>query len=245
MVQFVAIIPARGGSKELPGKNIKKINDKPLIEYTIEAALSCNLIERVICSTDNDEISKVAIKAGAEVPFKRPISLSTDTAHTPPVIEHALDFLEKKEQIKIKNVITLQPTSPLRKSIHIEKAIEEYSKNNFDSLISVKEGFPPWWMFTTNKNKLEPFAKLDDSENAYNLERQQLPKIFEANGAIYITDRNYLKKRASLINPDSCGYILMDQKSSLDVDNLTDFMLCDIVINKDFQEKLKDKNSEM
>ncbi len=237
MIKFVAIIPARGGSKELPGKNIKKINNKPLIEYTIEAALECKLIERVVCSTDDEEISKIAKNAGAEVPFKRPSFLSTDTAHTPPVIEHAINFLEINENLIINNVVTLQPTSPLRKSKHILKAIKSFSKNNFDSLISVQEGFPPWWSFLNVNSKLQPFAILDSKQNAYNLERQQLPKVFEANGAIYITQRNYLKNYRSLINPDNCGYILMDKKSSLDIDDQIDFTLCELIMKNNLKKK--------
>jgi CMP-N,N'-diacetyllegionaminic acid synthase len=232
MVEYIAIIPARGGSKELPGKNIKKINNKALIEYTIDAALSCKFIDRVICSTDDKDIAKIAVNVGAEIPFIRPSKLSSDIAHTPPVIEHALSFLEKKESLNIKNVITLQPTSPLRNFLHIEKAVIEFSKKKFDSLISVKHGFPPWWAFTAKKDKLEPFVKLDEGQNAYNLERQQLPQVLEANGAIYITDRHYLKSYGCLINPNNCGYLLMDQKSSLDVDNLTDFMLCELVMKQ-------------
>ena len=104
-------------------------------------------------------------------------------------------------------------------------AIDKFSRNNFDSLISVKQGFPPWWSFRLNGNNLVPFAKLDDGRNAYNLERQELPKVFEANGAIYITDRS-----GSLINPSKCGYVVMDHKSSLDIDNQTDFILCELVI---------------
>jgi CMP-N,N'-diacetyllegionaminic acid synthase len=220
--KIVAVIPARGGSKGLPGKNIRVLNGKPLIVYTIEAAIKCNLIDRVICSTDDKDIAEIAINAGAEVPFIRPKHLSQDLSHTPPVIEHAVNFLEEKG-IKVGLVITLQPTSPLRTEYQISESINAFRAGIFDSLVAVKDGYPPWWMVKAQGDRLQSVINFPGSRNPFNLERQELPATYQINGSIYITRRPYLKNSGSIINIENCGYYLMDEESSLDIDTLTDF----------------------
>ena len=237
---IVAVIPARGGSKGVPKKNLKLLNGKPLIVYTIEAAVKCKLINRVICSTDDEEIATIAKEFGAEVPFLRPKELSTDTAHTPPVIEHTVNYLEEKDGLKVDLVITLQPTSPLREHFHITEAINKFFQGDYDALISIKTGYPPWWMFKAEGDKLLPFASLGSGVNPYNLERQQLPPAYEVNGAIYITKRDFLKRENSIISKDNCGFIIMDQETSLDIDTLTDFMVVEEVMKKKTAAKLED-----
>ncbi len=236
-MNIVAIIPARGGSKGLPGKNIKKLNGKPLISYTIGAALKCDSIDRVICSTDDEEIAEIAQNEGAEVPFLRPKYLSTDMAHTPPVIEHAVNYLETQEGKKVDVVVTLQPTSPLRNDFHIEQSLTQFFKDNYDSLVSVKNGYPPWWMFKIEKGRAKPLLSLEGSVNPFNLERQQLPPVYEINGAIYITDRGFLKHNSSIINRENCGLFLMDQESSLDIDTMTDFVVIEEILKSKIYNK--------
>lgn len=226
----VAVIPARARSKSLPNKNIKKLLGKPLIFYTIEAARHSKFIDRVVVSTDSKKIAELARSYGAEVPFLRPTHLATDTAHTPPVIEHAVNYLEKKEGYKVDIVVTLQPTSPLRQAKHIDLGIKKFLNAGTDSLVGVKEAFPPWWLFKPRKGKITPFIKYKKGINPYNLERQQLPKVYQANGALYITKRNYLKKSNSLINPKNCSYLLMNEMSSLDVDTALDFKIIEQVL---------------
>lgn len=226
----VAVIPARAGSKSLPGKNIKKLRGKPLISYTIEAALRSKFIDRTIVSTDGKKIAEISKRCGAEVPFLRPAYLATDTAHTPPAIEHAVNYLEKNEDYKADIVVILQPTTPLRRTEHIDLGIKKFLKAGTDTLVGVKEAFPPWWLFKPQKGKVVPFIEYKKGINAYNLERQQLPKIYQVNGALYVTKRNYLKRANSFINPRSCAYLLMNEESSLDVDTPLDFKIAEAVL---------------
>jgi CMP-N-acetylneuraminic acid synthetase len=226
----VAVIPARAGSKGLPGKNIRKLLDKPLIAYTIKAALQSKFIDRTIVSTDGKKIADVARRYGAEVPFLRPAHLATDTAHTPPVIEHAISYLEKNENYKVDIVVTLQPTNPLRRAEHIDLGIKKFLKASTDSLIGVKEAFPPWWLFKPKGNRVIPFIEFKKGVNALNLERQQLPKVYQVNGALYVTKRDYLRRANSLVNQKSCAYLLMDEESSLDVDTPLDFKIIEQVL---------------
>lgn len=226
----VAVIPARAGSKGLLNKNVKRLLGKPLISYTIEAALRSKFIDRVIVSTDGKKIAKIARKYGAEVPFLRPAYLATDTVHTPPVIEHAVNYLEKNENYKVNIVVTLQPTSPLRKAEHIDLGIKKFLKEGTDSLVGVKEAYPPWWLFKPKGDRIIPFIEFKKGVLAYNLERQQLPKVYQPNGALYVTKRGCLKKTNSLINPRSCAYLLMDEESSLDIDTPLDFKVIEQVL---------------
>ena len=219
---IIAVIPARGGSKGLPGKNAKLLNGKPLIVYTIEAAIKCKLINRVICSTDDSRIAQIARDAGAEVPFIRPKNLSQDVSHTPPVIQHAVNFLEQ-DGLQVDLVVTLQPTSPLRTEFQISQSIKNFIAGDFDSLVAIKDGYPPWWMVKVQGDRLQSVLNFPDSRNPFNLERQELPETYQINGSIYITTWPYLKNSGSIINIENCGYYLMDEESSLDIDTLNDF----------------------
>lgn len=231
-MKIVAIIPARGGSKRVPNKNIKKLLSKPLIAYTIESALKSKKVDRVIVSTDDKEISEISKKYGAEVPFIRPLYLATDTAHTPPVIKHAVEFLEKNEGYKVDVLVTLQATSPLRTAKQIDEAIDKFLKENVDSLVSIKEAdFPPFWLFKIEKNKLVPFIQ-KKGINYFLKESQELPKVYQPNGAIYITKKSLLLKKCELMGGKISGY-LMDHKSSLDVDNLLDLKFIELVMKNE------------
>lgn len=232
---IVAVIVARGGSKSVPKKNIKLLAGKPLIAYTIEAALKSRFLDRVIVSTDDDEIAEISKKYGAEVPFKRPAELATDTAHTPEVIEHAVSWLEKNENYPVFAVVTLQPTSPLRKTRHIDEGIKKFLEGNHNSLISIKEAFSPYWMFKTEGNRAIPFVDYEKElgkVNPLELERQQLPRVYRVEGTLYITKRDYLKKEMSRFDLKNCGYILLDEKESLDIDTEIDFKLAEEVLKK-------------
>lgn len=226
----VAVIPARARSKSLPSKNIKKLLGKPLISYTIKAALQSRFIDRTIVSTDGKKIAEIAKKYGAEVPFLRPAYLATNTAHTPAAIEHAINYLEKNQGYKVDIVVTLQPTSPLRRTEHIDLGIKKLLTAGTDSLVGVKEAFPPWWLFKLKGEKVVPFIEFKKGIDALNLERQQLPKVYQANGALYVTKRDYLKNANSLVNTKSCIYLLMDEESSLDVDTPLDFKVIEQVL---------------
>lgn len=215
----VAIIPAKGGSKGLPGKNIADLNGRPMIAYTIDAALKSKYIDRVVVSTDDEKIAKISRECGAEVPFLRPKNLAQDTTHTPPVIEHAVRFLEKGG-FKVDIVLTLQPTSPLRVSKQIDEAITFMAKSRFSSVVSVRPtDYPPYWMVKVKDNKAVPFV--DDGTDYYRKERQQLPRTYQINGAVYATRRDVLAKEKVVISRN-CGAVVMDNITSLDVDTYED-----------------------
>lgn len=218
--RVVAIIPARGGSKGLPGKNIMDLCGKPLIAYTIDAARASVSVQAVIVSTDDEAIATVARRAGANVPFLRPPHLATDTAHTPPVILHALDFLERRgEQYDI--VVTLQPTSPLRTSAHIDRAVALLAPSDADSVVSVRPTeYPPYWMVRlADRARIAPFV--DDGTDYFTLERQQLPATYQINGAVYATRRDALVTEARIITRRCAGFV-MDAEDALDIDTRED-----------------------
>lgn len=136
---IIAIIPARGGSKSIPGKNIKDFHGKPLIQWTIETALACNRIDRVILSTDDPEISKIGKNLGVDVPFLRPEYLSTDTATSPQAVKHALEWISDKEGTHFDYVVLLEPTAPARTSAMIESALQQLIREKADSISGVSQ----------------------------------------------------------------------------------------------------------
>jgi CMP-N-acetylneuraminic acid synthetase len=227
--RVLGVIPARGGSKGVPQKNTRLVGGKPLICYTIETALGCVDLDRVIVSTDDPSIAEIATAAGAEVPFLRPTELAGDTTHTPPVIAHAVRYLEEREGYTVDLVVTLQPTSPLRRQDHINQAVETLQHNPaFDSVISVCEvEFPPFWMLRLEADTLVPFV--NDTVDYFLLERQQLPPVYRPNGAVYVTRRELLLT-AGVVIGKYVGAVVMDAESSLDVDTPLDLQLLELVL---------------
>ena len=231
-LKIIAVITARGGSKGLPYKNIAKIGNKPLIYYTIKAALGTKLINKVILSTDSSKIASISKKYGVEIPFLRPKKLATDTAHHPDVVEHAVNYVEKKRNFFPDIVIMLQPTSPFRTSKHLTFALKKFVKEKNESLIGVrKQNYPPWWMFKISNKKLETNFKWKN-KNVFNMERQEFPNLYRPNGAIYITYRKSLKIKKNLVNPKSCGYYLMSDLESIDIDNKLDLEIAKKILKK-------------
>ncbi len=157
-MKIVAIIPARGGSKSIPSKNIRDFCGKPLIAWSIETAKNCPLIDRVIVSTDNKEIADIAKKHGAEVPFLRPVEFSIDTIGIEPVLKHTYEWLKENEGYEADCLIMILPTSPARKSDHLTEAIKIFKKTSADSVITVNEtpaNHTPYWTLTRNtENKV-------------------------------------------------------------------------------------------
>ena len=227
---MLAIIPARGGSKGLPGKNIKLLNGKPLIAYTIEAAMAAKKISRIIVSTDSRQIAKVAMDYGAESPFLRPKHLATDTALSIDIYDYTLSEIEKQEAVKIEKFMVLQPTSPLRTAEDIDNAIELFNTKSADSVISYCQEYHPikWHRYVTNEGKLKNIF-----EETLNNRQEERPSYFP-NGAIYIIRRDLIKKR-SYISDNSYAYI-MDKRKSIDIDTIEDFEYAEFL--------LKNKNLE-
>jgi len=224
---MIAIIPARGGSKGLPGKNIKALNDKPLIAYTIEAALNSKKITRVIVSTDDTEIAVVSMKYGAEVPFMRPDDLATDTARSVDAYNYTIQRLEREEDISVKEIIVLQPTSPFRTSQHIDEAIELYLEKKADSVISYcQEQHPIFWhKYVTLAGKLEEIFEGDFIKN-----RQEVSPTFYPNGAIYIFSTDILLEN-KYYTSNSYAYI-MEADVSVDIDTQMDWEFANFLIER-------------
>lgn len=226
---MIAIIPARGGSKGLPGKNIKLLNGKPLIAYTIEAAKNASGIERVIVSTDDKEIAKVAKQYGAEVPFKRPEELSGDTASAVDVYLHVIDYLRENESLQIDKFMVLLPTAPLRTSQHIEEALDKFHKTNATTLISMTEAeTPPSWYYSLNIDGTVINAGLADVNPIANRQNNQIYLI--PNGAIYILDADLLQEERTYYTNSTVPYI-MSKECSIDIDTLYDFKLAEFFVS--------------
>ena len=230
---ILAIIPARGGSKSIKYKNIKKIKGKPLIFYTIKEALKLKkYFYKLIVSTDNKKIAEESKKAGALVPFIRPKNLSKDTTPTLPVLKHAVNFIEKKDDVDIDWILTLQPTSPLRTVTDIKRCINYMYKNkNIDSVVSVSKVIHshPVFLKLIKKKYLKPYLP----KTKFFRRQDVKPDFFRSNGAIYLTKKDViLKNKNNLIYGKKTIPYLMDEKKSIDIDTDIDFKLCEILLNE-------------
>lgn len=224
---MLAIIPARGGSKGVPGKNIKNLGDKPLIYYTIKAAKESVFIDRIIISTDDEEIAEVAKKCGAEVPFMRPDELATDTAKAIDTYLYTVNKLNESSSDLIEEFIVLQPTSPLRSATDIDNAVEIFIRNRADSVISVVEAeHPPYWYKKiTNEGILKDYFISNNSLNRQEYDRTYLP-----NGAIFVFRYNILKETLNYYTDKTYPYI-MPKERSVDIDNVLDFKMAEFLIS--------------
>ncbi|WP_422658572.1 acylneuraminate cytidylyltransferase family protein [Paenibacillus sp. EC2-1] len=223
----LAIIPARGGSKGVLRKNLRLINGKPLIQYTIEAALGSQCIDQTIVSTDCPEIAQVSVEAGAMVPFIRPSTLAEDQSRTMDVLQHAVEFYEK-QGVFYEHIILLQPTSPLRNSFDIEEAYSLFLRNEADSLQSVSPVLQHPYLFRKFEDTiLEPYHSVEDER----LRRQDLEEIFVLNGAIYIVRKELLMEESSLVGPRNCGYV-MPKSRSIDIDDELDLEVAEVYLRK-------------
>ena len=217
--EVVCIIPARGGSKGIPNKNLKSFHGKSLLRITIEQALSCKSINRLIVSTDSEEIATEAKKYNAEVPFLRPNYLANSEIHSSKVILHCLDWLKRYESYDPDYVLMLLTTSPLRNEEDIEKCINIIKNNNYDSLVSVCDlGKNLNNLRTLYEGKLGyPFEKIDFHE-----QRQTQKKLFGVNGSIFLAKVCQFLKYESFHLNNTYGYI-MDYLNSIDINTQEDF----------------------
>lgn len=224
-LKILVIIPARGGSKGIPHKNIKPLNGKPLIYYTIDVARSLVRDEDICVSTDDPEIIKTVEDYKLKVPFVRPAELATDTAGTYEVLLHALDFYEKQGK-RYDVVLLLQNTSPFRKSEQVKEALTFYNPD-IDMVVSVKEcaANPYYCVFEEDKNGFLHVCKGDGNI----FRRQDAPKVYEYNGAIYIMNANTLKKTHMHKMSKRVKYV-MDEVSSTDLDTMADWMKAESIL---------------
>lgn len=223
----IAIIPARGGSKRLPGKNIKNLCGRPLISWTIDAAIKSKVFDRIIVSTDSDAIRNIAISAGAEVPYLRSPELSSDTATTNDVVTDIVGWLENTGD-EVSTVTILQPTSPLRTHEDIVKAFSLMLEKKAKAIVSVcKVEHPVQYC-----NLLADDLSMNNFIDINNLRRtQDLPVYFRLNGAIYILNRDYVSNINNIYNEGTFAYV-MDRLNSIDIDEQIDFDLATLLISK-------------
>ena len=223
---ILAIIPARGGSKGVPAKNIRPLAGKPLIAYTIEAATKSKYVDRVIVSTDSETIADTCNIYGISIPFIRPSELSTDESPTWQTVEHAVDWLSNNEKKTYDVICLLQPTSPLRNVGHIDQSISKFLSCNADSLVSVCRSpkSPYWSQHITPDGYLSPL--FPDSGNY--IRRQDVPVTFDLNGAIYLVKTEFFRRTHLFKGPRTVAYE-MDYQSSIDIDTPLDFEIAEII----------------
>lgn len=224
-MRILAIVPARGGSKGIKDKNIKEIEGRPLIEYTIEAAKRCEYIDEIVVSTDSEKIAKAAKKAGAKVPFLRPDELASDTARTIDVVLFTIEQLKLIGQ-EYDIVVLLQPTSPLRDEDDICGAIEKYVSCNMKSLVSVSEvsESPILMRQIVDETHMEKLLNINST-----IRRQDMAKYYMVNGSIYINKIEELNSDTSL-NDNVIPYV-MDRSHSVDIDDYVDIEVMKYYVN--------------
>lgn len=225
----LGVIPARGGSKRLPRKNIMLLADKPLIQWTIEAGLDSLVIDRLIVSTDDIEIAEVAHACGADVPFMRPAELGADHSNSYVVLEHAYRTLKELGE-DYAYIAMLQPTSPFRTARHIDNAANLLEEKGADGVLGVTEiGHPVQWCNTLPESlEMDGFINVSDM----NCPSQQFDKRYCLNGAIYITSVDRMLKENSHVYGSSMFAFIMDRRDSIDIDNAFDFEIANLLINK-------------
>lgn len=234
--QVLAVIPARGGSKGVPRKNIRLVCGRPLIAYTIETALAArHLFYRVIVSTDDKEIAEVAQRYGAEVPFLRPAELAGDRAPTVPVLQHAVRFVEQQDRVQLDWACLLQPTDPFRTVEDIEEAIRLAQAGGCDSVISVVQVFSvhPILMKRIENGQLLPYC-IEEKEGTRRQDYQ--PPAYMRNGAIYLTRRDVLMEHNSIWGTVIHPYVMPPERS-VGVDSELDLKLVELLV----QEKQLDR----
>lgn len=225
-VKNLVIIPARGGSKGVPGKNLKKIAGMPLIYWSIKAALESKSVDRIIVSTDSQEIAKLSKSFGAETPFIRPPEISGDTATTESAVIHCLNFLSQRNETLPENIILLQPTSPVRKQATIDEAFKYFEKNEASSLLSVNRFDHFLW-----KNMDSPVALYDYKNRPRRQDIKPIDYKFIENGSIYITKADqYLNDGNRLCNSPIC-YELSEEES-FEIDTHLDFIIVETILRR-------------
>lgn len=216
---ILAIIPARGGSKSIPKKNIKDLNGKPLVFYTIKSAQEARVFERVIVSTDDDEIAEIARNYGAEV-IKRPLELALDTSPTEDTLIHVLDVLKERENYEPTVVMTLEPTAPLRSVGTIKGCIDLYKNTDADSVMTLEQEY-------------ECHGYLKDGKVDFLIKnlprrRQDREPIYKENGGTYLTEVKTLREKRKVLGDNLYGYIL-PREETIDINDMLDFQIAEFI----------------
>lgn len=227
--RVLAIIPARGGSKGVPGKNIRLLAGKPLIAWTIERAKQSKYIDRLIVSTDDQVIADVAMRYGCEAPFLRPAELAQDDTPGVLTVLHVLEEIEGYDY-----TLLLQPTSPLRTADDMDACMEHGFHHGAKSCVSVTEpDKSPYWMYTlASQGELRPLL-----ERPFITRRQMLPPVFALNGALYFNEVNWLQTHRSFIGDGTIGFV-MPKERSWDIDTEDDFEICEYLLRRSLNQSL-------
>ncbi|MCL5768338.1 acylneuraminate cytidylyltransferase family protein [Acinetobacter sp. ANC5681] len=224
--RVTALIPARGGSKRLPRKNIKLLVDKPLIAWSIEVAKACKYVDRVIVSTDDEEIKRISEQYGAEIPFLRPDYLSNDHASSFDVIKHAIDFLTLSKSNEL--IVLLQPTSPLRLVSEIDTALEFFVQKNAKGVVSISETeHSPMWSNTLPEDGcMSDFIRPE----VQGKRSQDLPKFFRLNGSIYIYETLSLLEQSKIFFNENVYGFQTSLETAVDIDTGLDFLIAETIM---------------
>jgi len=222
--KVLALITARGGSKGLPGKNIRPLQGRPLIGWSIEAAKSSRHVTRVVVSSEDAEILEVARTQGADTPFVRPAELAGDQTPSMDVVLHALDQLPEFEWL-----VLLQPPSPLRLAEDIDGSIERCLVTGAPACVSVCEAASnPWWMFSLDEQGgMHAFLPPEQRP----VRRQDLAALYDLNGAIYVARTAWLRRTRSFLTDETVAYVMPPERS-VDIDTLFDFRLAECLLNQ-------------
>lgn len=213
--KVLAVIPARGGSKGLLGKNLMRIAGRPLLAWSVDAARAARSVDRVVLSSDDEATMAAARNCGCEVPFRRPAALATDTATTIDVLMHAIDALPGHDVI-----VLLQPTSPLRTAEDIDAACERLAISGAPACVSVSPAEQsPYWMYRLGHNQdLVPIVEAPPGVTR----RQDLPPVYVLNGAIYVANIAWLREARTFVTRETVAYV-MPVERSIDIDTSADF----------------------
>lgn len=227
-MKILALIPARGGSKRVPGKNIRLLGDKPLIVWSIDVAKNIPEICDILVSTDDPAIAAVCKKTGAYLPWLRPAELATDSASSVDVALHALDWYER-EHGAVDGLLLLQPTSPFRTKGTLREGIELFSRRGHKPVLGVsRTNVNPMWTFKMEHGHLVPFLK----EHGLQTRSQDLPPAFVVNGSFYLTAPTALQQSRSFIGPQTIPLLIESPEEALDIDTELDFNMAELILNR-------------
>lgn len=228
---MIGIVPARGGSKGLPRKNVLPFAGLPLIVHTLNAALAADTISRIIVTTDDEEIMDVCCAVpGVEVPFQRPAYLAEDESNAVDVFFHLLDWLKSEEQIDVESFCVLQPTSPLRLAEDIDSAVNLFNATEAQAVLSVTESKPlPWHHNLQSDGRMTPLEQNQGAANPMEM-RQKLSELVVQNGAVHVFDVKELRRTRTYYGPNTFGY-MMPADRSVDIDVAMDFAIAEALMN--------------
>ena len=237
-IKILAIIPARANSKGIPSKNIQKLGELPLIAHTIRSAKNSTKVNRIIVSTDNKKIAKIAMECGADVPFLRPKKFSRNNSSTLDVVQHTTQYLQKVENYTPDIITILLPTSPFRSPDLIDKSIKLLKKTNATSVVSVfKSKEHAFKAFLPNRGFLKPFK----SDYGKYYQRQKLPDFYHTTGAVYTFWFDTLKKFGHYYGPRMKPLISHYDEMNVDVDSVFDLFIAEMTLKhwKNYSKKIK------